>query len=120
MLPKRIGLGAFFGHAFHAGLGKYGRTANNLYFLFLPDWELRGNSFKIGVDIALATLLLIELALVPILLVLCFLKKRRFEYVRIGLHTRPTFTILELCSGLPATVRLDKVLLLVKRILKLT
>lgn len=71
-------------------------------------------------DTALAALLLIELALVPILLVLCFLQKRRFEYVRIGLHARPTFTILELRGRLSATVRLDKVLLLVKRILKLT
>ena len=65
-------------------------------------------------DIALAAFLLIELALVPILLVLSFLKERRFEYVSIRLDARPTFTILELCGGLTATMSLDKVLLLVK------
>ena len=65
-------------------------------------------------DIALAAFLLIELALVPILLVLSFLKERRFEYVRIRLNARPNFTILELSSGLTATMSLDKVLLLVE------
>ena len=65
-------------------------------------------------DIALAAFLLIDLALVPILLVLSFLKKRRFEYVRIRLYARPNFTILELRGRLTATMSLDKVLLLVE------